>query len=58
MLVENKIKCKKCGDIIESKFTHDMVWCKCGSVAVDGGKEYQRLTGDLENIDDSYSIYK
>lgn len=34
----NKIQCKKCGDIIESKTVHDMKWCKCGAVAVDGGQ--------------------
>ncbi len=38
----NKIRCKSCGDIIESKNVHDYVQCKCGKVAVDGGKEYLR----------------
>ena len=32
----NKIRCRKCGDIIESKSVHDFRSCKCGSVAVDG----------------------
>lgn len=36
----NKIQCVKCNDIIESKYTHDFKFCKCGNVAVDGGKEY------------------
>lgn len=49
-IYENKIQCKKCGDIIESKTVHDMVWCKCGAVAVDGGKEYLRRTGNDEDI--------
>ena len=35
----NKIRCKNCGDIIESKTVHDFVTCKCGNVSVDGGKE-------------------
>lgn len=56
--IVNKVRCKKCNDIIESKYMHDMVWCKCGATAVDGGKEYQRLTGDPEDIDDSYSTYE
>lgn len=56
--IVNKVRCKKCDDIIESIHTHDMVWCKCKSIAVDGGNEYQRLTGKLENIDTSYSEYK
>lgn len=38
----NKIRCKKCGDIIESKTSHDFKYCKCKSIAVDGGKEYLR----------------
>lgn len=54
----NKVRCRKCDDIIESKYRHDMVWCKCGSVAVDGGKDYQRLTGNVDNIDTSYSVYE
>lgn len=58
----NKVRCKKCGDIIESKHTHDMVWCKCKSIAVDGGNEYQRLTWTEGKMDDlvdiSYSKYR
>lgn len=54
----NKVRCRKCDDIIESKHRHDMVWCKCRSIAVDGGKDYQRLTGYVENIDDSYFVYE
>ena len=38
----NKIRCKNCGDIIESKTVHDFKTCKCGNVSVDGGKEYLR----------------
>ena len=44
--MSNKIKCKKCGDIIESKTRHDFVSCKCGAVAVDGGDSYLRRTGN------------
>jgi|UniRef100_UPI00352B2C28 hypothetical protein len=54
----NKVRCKKCGDIIESKNRHDMVWCKCGAIAIDGGKDYQRFTGSLKYIDDSYSVFE
>lgn len=43
-LISNKIKCKHCGDIIESKYHHDFVSCKCGTVSVDGGLEYLRRT--------------
>ena len=39
-ILKNSIRCKKCGDVIESKRTHQFVWCKCGSCAVDGGHAY------------------
>ena len=41
-IISNKIKCKNCGDVIESKFTHDFVTCSCGRCSVDGGREYLR----------------
>lgn len=41
-ILRNMIKCKKCGEIIESKSVHDFNWCKCGTVFVDGGHEYLR----------------
>ena len=50
-IIENKIKCKHCGDIIESKHVHDFKWCSCGAVAVDGGHYY--LSRSFKNsIDD------
>ena len=42
MIISNKIRCKHCGSIIESKYTHNCVRCKCRSVAVDGGHDYLR----------------
>ena len=42
MIVVNKIRCNKCGDIIESVSDHDFEFCKCGAVAVDGGHDYLR----------------
>lgn len=45
------IKCKKCGDIIFSKHRHDMVWCKCNTVAIDGGQDYLRITGEPTNFE-------
>ena len=52
MLIKvNKAKCRRCGDIIESKSVHDYVICKCGAIAVDGGKEYLRRSAiDLNDI--------
>lgn len=49
----NKIKCKCCGDIIESTSTHDFKFCKCGACAVDGGKEYlKRCARDFDDIEE------
>ena len=44
-IISNKIKCKKCGDIIESKSRNDYKRCSCGAVAVDGGKDYLKRIG-------------
>ena len=38
------IKCLDCGYTIWSKHRHDMVWCDCGSVAIDGGRDYTKIS--------------
>ncbi len=45
----NKIQCKKCGDIIESTDVHDLKYCSCKSVAVDGGPEYMKRIGNAND---------
>ena len=42
-IIKNAIQCKLCGDIIESKYTHDFVTCSCGACSVDGGHEYRKI---------------
>jgi hypothetical protein len=39
----NKIKCKFCNTIIESKHRHDLQRCPCGKVFIDGGYDYKRV---------------
>lgn len=39
-IIKNAIKCKTCGDIIESKYTHNFVTCSCQTCSVDGGLSY------------------
>lgn len=51
-IISNKIKCKKCGDIIESKSTNDYKKCSCGAVAVDGGKDYLKRMDNEENYEE------
>lgn len=46
VITRNAAQCRKCEDIIESTHRHDFVWCKCQSIAVDGGKAYIRRVGD------------
>jgi len=46
-ILVNMIQCKRCGDIICSEHRYDLKWCRCGSVAVDGGTDYlKRLKND------------
>ena len=48
-IIRNAIRCKKCGDIIESQTVHDFKFCSCGACAVDGGHDYLRRCGNLED---------
>lgn len=57
-IIRNRIKCKKCGDIIESKSVHHFVEYRCKSIAVDGGHEYQRWVGNIEDIEDLCIVEK
>ena len=46
----SKIRCRLCGDVIESRSRHDLRWCRCGEVFVDGGPHYLR-TGARTSLD-------
>lgn len=46
-----RIRCKKCGDILQSKHRHDFQMCKCGSCYIDGGDDYCRVGGEKEDIE-------
>lgn len=52
-LVRNAIRCKHCGDIVESKSVHDFEQCSCGACFADGGLEYLRR-GFKTSPDDDY----
>ena len=51
-LIRNAARCKRCGDIVESRHRHDFRPCKCGAVTVDGGLDYLRRCGDIADIED------
>ena len=65
-IITNKIQCKHCEEIIESKSIHNFVTCKCGTCSVDGGhyhlsrsykhtpeQDYIELS-EVEEVDDEY----
>ena len=45
-ILVNKIRCKKCGDVIESKSVHDFKF----SVAVDGVHDYFKTCGSIGRL--------
>lgn len=45
-----KVRCLKCGDVIESKHRHDFVMCSCRSCFVDGGNDYSRMGGNFDDM--------
>lgn len=49
----NKIRCKHCGDVIESRTPHEFVTCSCRAVSVDGGHDYLRRVFQTK-IEDDY----
>lgn len=40
-----KIICLFCNDVIESKYRHNLVSCKCESCYIDGGQDYLHFGG-------------
>lgn len=50
VIVSNKCQCRRCGDIIESVFKHNLVYCRCNSIYIDGGTS--RLVRGALNLDD------
>lgn len=55
------LKCLECGEILQSKYTHDFVRCSCpNQTFLDGGDEYGRYGGiDMDKIQiiDSTNVY-
>lgn len=50
-IIRNAIRCKACGEVIESTYRHDFKGCSCGRVYVDGGLDYIRR-GFTDSPDD------
>ena len=56
-IIRNAVRCKICGEVIESKSTHDFVTCSCGNVSVDGGHDYIRRCYQEEDKYEELSEY-
>lgn len=48
-IIKNAIRCKICGDEIESTHQHHYVKCSCGACAVDGGHMFLRRSFENED---------
>ena len=48
MLTVNAICCPKCGDTIYSRARHDFHGCTCGSIFIDGGRDYMKVSAAPE----------
>lgn len=57
-IILNAACCKLCDDFIVSEHPHDFKWCKCQSIAVDGGKDYIKRCGELIHIDERSKFEK
>lgn len=42
-LIVAALLCKSCNHAVFSRCRHDMRWCKCRSIAIDGGFDYCRV---------------
>jgi hypothetical protein len=51
-VIRNRLRCRKCDTIVESKHRHDFARCRCGACAADGGLEYLRRVGDLDAMEE------
>ena len=52
-IIKNSVKCNLCGEIIVSEDLHDLKFCKCVAVSVDGGNDYLKRT--YKNSPDDYT---
>ena len=48
-----KISCNDCGDVIQSSYSGDCVFCKCKKTMIDETRYYTRTSGDFTVIKES-----
>ena len=56
VIKRNAIRCRKCGEVIESRSVHDFKFCSCKACAVDGGREYLRRCGNREDWEEMAEV--
>jgi hypothetical protein len=47
-LLRSQLVCPKCDDLISSIHVHDLKQCRCGALAIDGGRDYLRIVASDE----------
>jgi len=52
------IVCPLCKDFVFSRARHDMRHCSCGAAAIDGGRDYTKVTWDPARAPMPKSTYK
>ena len=52
-IIRNAIRCKHCGDIIESTSRHHFAVCSCGCCSVDGSHDCLRR-GFIDSKEEDY----
>ena len=45
------LKCVHCKEVVYSEYRNDFKRCKCGKIFVDGGNDYFRYGGELEDYE-------
>jgi len=50
--IRNAVYCKHCKETIESKYIHDLKYCSCNAIGIDGGiYEGNRIIGNTSDIE-------
>lgn len=59
VIIRNSAHCGRCGQSVESTYTHDFKSCECGNVSVDGGFSYVRhVIEHPESYDNTSLVFK
>ena len=56
-ILENKVRCRKCGSILNSVYPEEVIYCRCGSIWASGGTRKTLRGGEISFMDD-LSSYK